>query len=141
MPYTHGAYRTLVVRTLQRLSCISRHRSPVGINRCHAAPTPTGFAEIVSDDSSTVSFAPEIAPTFAAVFLREKHRIDVQLLWLRKNDGHKSESQRFQHSNAAPPRNLSREQRGARFVAACRGLKVKAESTINLTNKPATRSS
>jgi hypothetical protein len=25
-------------------------RSPVGINRCDAAPTPTGFAEIVSDD-------------------------------------------------------------------------------------------
>ena len=50
MPYTHGAYRTLVVRTLHRLSCISRHRSPVGINRCDTAPTPTGFAEIVSDD-------------------------------------------------------------------------------------------
>src|SRR4029450_9292958 len=25
-------------------------RSPVGINRCNAAPTPSGFAEIVSDD-------------------------------------------------------------------------------------------
>jgi hypothetical protein len=24
--------------------------SPVGINRCDAAPTPTGFAEIVSND-------------------------------------------------------------------------------------------
>jgi hypothetical protein len=24
--------------------------SPIGINRCDAAPTPTGFAEIVSDD-------------------------------------------------------------------------------------------
>jgi hypothetical protein len=24
--------------------------SPVGVNRCDAAPTPTGFAEIVSDD-------------------------------------------------------------------------------------------
>jgi hypothetical protein len=26
-------------------------RSPVGINRWNAAPTPTGFAEIVSDNS------------------------------------------------------------------------------------------
>jgi hypothetical protein len=25
-------------------------RSPVGINRCDIAPTPTGFAEIVSND-------------------------------------------------------------------------------------------
>jgi hypothetical protein len=31
--------------------CISNEdRLSVGINRCDAAPTPTGFAEIVSDD-------------------------------------------------------------------------------------------
>src|SRR4029453_3888799 len=31
--------------------CVSNEdRSPVEINRCDAAPTPTGFAEIVSDD-------------------------------------------------------------------------------------------
>jgi hypothetical protein len=31
--------------------CISNgDRLSVGINRCDAAPTPTGFAEIVSDD-------------------------------------------------------------------------------------------
>jgi hypothetical protein len=27
-----------------------KDRSPVGIDGCNAAPTPTGFAEIVSDD-------------------------------------------------------------------------------------------
>jgi hypothetical protein len=31
--------------------CVSNpDRSPMGINRFNAAPTPTGFAEIVSDD-------------------------------------------------------------------------------------------
>jgi hypothetical protein len=39
----------------ERLSVValcvnSEDRSPVGINRCDATPTPTGFAEIVSDD-------------------------------------------------------------------------------------------
>ncbi len=31
--------------------CVSNpDRSPLGINRCDTAPTPTGFAEIVCDD-------------------------------------------------------------------------------------------
>jgi hypothetical protein len=31
--------------------CVSNpDRSPVGTNRCDAAPTPTGFAEIAGDD-------------------------------------------------------------------------------------------
>jgi hypothetical protein len=29
-----------------------KDRSPVGIHGCDAAPTPSGFAQIVSDDSS-----------------------------------------------------------------------------------------
>src|SRR5262249_27230156 len=49
--------------------------------------------------------------------------------------------ERFQHSSAAPPQKASREQRGVRFVTACRKLKVKAEPTLHLTNKPPTRSS
>ena len=28
----------------------NKDRSPVGVHGCDAAPTPTGFAEIVSDD-------------------------------------------------------------------------------------------
>jgi len=31
-------------------------RLPVGINRCDAAPTPTGFTEIVSDDFPVAHF-------------------------------------------------------------------------------------
>jgi len=38
---------TLTVATM----CVSNpDRSPFGINRGHAAPTPTGRAEIISDD-------------------------------------------------------------------------------------------
>ena len=40
MPYIHGAYRTLVVPTLQRLSCISQHRLPARIDgwQCYEGP-------------------------------------------------------------------------------------------------------
>src|SRR4029450_13195311 len=33
----------------------NRDRSPVGINRWDAAPTPTGFAEIVSDNFPVIN--------------------------------------------------------------------------------------
>jgi hypothetical protein len=40
----------------ETLSVVTRvcnpDRSPVGINRSNAAPTPSGFAEMVSDDSA-----------------------------------------------------------------------------------------
>jgi len=41
---------------------------PVGINRCNAAPTPTGFAEIVSD-YFPVFFTAAICPMRLAVRL------------------------------------------------------------------------
>jgi hypothetical protein len=49
--------------------CVSNEdRSPVEINRCDAAPTPTGFAEIVSDDFPVVRLG--LSPGFAVRFRR-----------------------------------------------------------------------
>jgi hypothetical protein len=36
--------------TVAAMRVSNEDRSPVAIHRCDAAPTPTGFAEIVSDD-------------------------------------------------------------------------------------------
>jgi hypothetical protein len=37
-------------------------RSPIGINRGDAAPAPTGFAEIVSDDFPILHLMSSVAP-------------------------------------------------------------------------------
>jgi hypothetical protein len=49
------AQRTLSVAAMR---VCNPGRSPVGINRCDAAPTPTGFAQIVSDDFSVFDAQP-----------------------------------------------------------------------------------
>ena len=58
-------------------------RSPVGINRCNAAPTPTGLAEIVSD---------EFPRTFSVFWCRQdagrnliRDSVDVDLSMINQN--------------------------------------------------------
>ena len=49
--------RTRPSGSLARERVNNPDRSPLGINRSHAAPTPSGLAEIVSDNFPVLHFA------------------------------------------------------------------------------------